>query len=279
MDTTSGIARPRACGQAITSTVMVRITASSGCPIKPHTTAVTIAAPRANQNSQAAALSASRCARDDEFWASVTSRWMPASAVSSPTAVTLTRSPESVATVPATTVSPMLRRTGSDSPVTMDSSISAAPSTMTPSAGTLPPGRTITTSSTRSSDGATVSVLLPASPTTRSASSGRSAANESSADVVCASDRISIQWPSSMITISSASSHQKSRLCGSTPRLAPHDATNATVMARPISSIIPGARERISLIAPVRNGRPPQRYITVPSSGDTHCDPANSGTV
>ena len=103
MDTTSGIARPRACGQAITSTVMVRITASSGCPMKPHTTAVTMAAPSANQNSQAAALSASRCARDEEFCASVTSRWMPASAVSSPTAVTLTRSPESVATVPATT--------------------------------------------------------------------------------------------------------------------------------------------------------------------------------
>ncbi len=48
---------------------------------------------------------------------------------------------------------------------------------------------------------------------------------------------------------------------------------NATVMARPISSIIPGARERISLIAPVRNGRPPQKYITVPRTGDTHCDP------
>ncbi len=57
----------------------------------------------ANQNSQPAALSASRCARDDEFCASVTSRRIPASVVSSPTAVTATRSPESVATVPATT--------------------------------------------------------------------------------------------------------------------------------------------------------------------------------
>jgi hypothetical protein len=201
---------------------------------------------------------------------------MPASAVSSPTAVTLTRNPESVATVPATTASPWLRRTGRDSPVTIDSSMSAAPSTMTPSAGTPPPGRTITTSSTRSSDGATVSLPLAV---TRSASSGSSAASESSADVVCASDRISIQWPSSMITISSASSHQKSRLCGSMPTLAPQDETNATVIARPISSIIPGARERISLIAPVRNGRPPHTYITVPSSGETHCDPGNLGRV
>ncbi len=40
METTSGIARPRACGQAITSTVMVRTTASSGDPASVQTTAV-----------------------------------------------------------------------------------------------------------------------------------------------------------------------------------------------------------------------------------------------
>ncbi len=180
--------------------------------------------------------------------------------------------------MPATTLSPTARRTGRDSPVTIDSSMSAEPSTISPSAGTLPPGRTITTSPTASSDGATVSVVAVAA-TTRSASSGSSAASESSAEVVCASDRISIQWPSSMITISSASSHQKSSWWSSTPRLAPHDETNATVMASPISSIIPGARERISLIPPVRNGRPPQKYITVPSTGDTHRAPGKSGTA
>ena len=201
---------------------------------------------------------------------------MPASAVSSPTAVTLTRRPESVATVPATTLSPTPRRTGRDSPVTIDSSTSAAPSAIWPSAGTPPPGRTITMSPTRRSDGATVTT---SSPSMRSASSGSSAASESSADVVCASERISIQCPSSMITISSASSHQKSSWWSSTPRLAPHDDTNATVIASPISSIIPGVRERISLTAPVRNGRPPQRYMTVPSTGDTHRAPGKSGTV
>ena len=274
IETTSGIASARACGQAITSTVIVRMTASCGLPRTLQTTAVTIADPSANQNSQPAAVSAIRCARDDEFCASVTSRWIPASAVSSPTAVTSTRKPESVATVPATTESPTPRRTGRDSPVTIDSSTSAAPSTITPSAGTLPPGRTITVSPTPSSEGATVSVM---SPTTRSASSGSRAASESSAEVVCASDRISIQWPRSMITISSASSHQKSRSCGNTPRLEPHEAMKATVMARPINSIIPGARERISLIAPVKKGRPPQKYITVPSTGDTHCAPGKSG--
>ena len=81
------------------------------------------------------------------------------------------------------------------------------------------------------------------------------------------------------MTISSASSHQKSSWWSSTPRLAPHDETNATVMASPISSIIPGARERISLTAPVRKGLPPQKYMTVPSTGDTHRAPGNSGTL
>ena len=67
--------------------------------------------------------------------------------------------------------------------------------------------------------------------------------------------------------------------CDRTPMLAPHDDANATVMANPISNIIPGARERISLTAPVRNGRPPHRYITVPSTGGTHSTPGTSGTV
>ena len=90
-------------GHAITSTVIVRMTASSGCPMSVHTTAVIRPAPSANQNSQPAARSAMRCAREDEFWASVTRRWMPARAVSAPTAVIATRSEESVAIVPATT--------------------------------------------------------------------------------------------------------------------------------------------------------------------------------
>ena len=67
METTSGIARPSACGQAITSTVTVRITASVGLPTMLHTTAVIAADPSANQNSHAAARSAMRWAREVEF--------------------------------------------------------------------------------------------------------------------------------------------------------------------------------------------------------------------
>ncbi len=50
---------------------------------------------------------------------------MPASAVSSPTAITRTRTDESVATVPATTRSPGSRSTACDSPVIIDSSNAA----------------------------------------------------------------------------------------------------------------------------------------------------------
>src|SRR4029453_14054364 len=73
---------------------------------------------------------------------------MPARGGSSPTASTRTRRAESVTTVPATTRAPSPLGTGRDSPVIIDSSSSAAPSTTTPSAGTRPPGRTRTTSPT-----------------------------------------------------------------------------------------------------------------------------------
>ena len=137
---------------------MARSSAPPGWPSASHTTTVTTAAPRAYQNSQPAALSASRWVVEEDACASATSLRMPAKVVSSPTAVTLTRTPESVAMVPATTRSPEPRWTGTDSPVTIDSSKAAVPSTMTPSAGTEAPGRTTTTSSRRRPAGATVTI-------------------------------------------------------------------------------------------------------------------------
>jgi len=181
---------------------------------------------------------------------------MPARAVSCPTAVTRTHRASSVATVPATTWSPAPRRTGTDSPVIIDSSTSAAPATTSPSAGTRPPGRTTTTSPSRSSAGVTVTTE---SPSTRSASSGSSAARESSAEDVRARERISVQWPSSMMTTSSASSHQNSSSWDRTPSRAPQEARKATVIAMPMRSIIPGRRALTSPTAPVRKGHPPQR--------------------
>jgi hypothetical protein len=86
---------------------------------------------------------------------------------------------ESVTTVPATSRSPSPLGTGLDSPVIIDSSNSAAPATMVPSAGTRAPGRTSTTSPTARSLMRTVSIA-PAS-VTRSASSGNSSASAASA--------------------------------------------------------------------------------------------------
>jgi len=81
-----------------------------------------------------------------------------------------------------------------------------------------------------------------------------------------------------MITISSASSHQNSSVWLSNPSVAPQLARNATVIASPISSIIPGRRARSSLTAPLRNGEPPHAYMTEPSSGGTHASAPSVGT-
>ena len=60
--------------------------------------------------------------------------------------------------------------------------------------------------------------------------------------------------------------------------LAPHDATNATVIASAMRSIMPGVRDRTSLAAPTRKGRPPQANITVPRIGEIHDTAPESGT-
>jgi hypothetical protein len=60
-----------------------------------------------------------------------------------------------------------------------------------------------------------------------------------------------------MITMRSASSHQKSRLTSPIPSVVAPLATNATEIARVMSSIIPGWRLLSSDQAPVRKGQPP----------------------
>ena len=49
-------------------------------------------------------------------------------------------------------------------------------------------------------------------------------------------------------------------------------------MARAMRSIIPGFRDFNSETAPVRNGRPPQTYITVPRTGEIQTTKGNSGS-
>jgi hypothetical protein len=78
-----------------------------------------------------------------------------------------------------------------------------------------------------------------------------------------------------MITISRASSHQNSR--SKTPNTVATLAPKATRMAREINSIMPGWRLRSSASPPSRNGRPPYRKTTVPSTGATHREPGELG--
>jgi hypothetical protein len=136
--------------------------------------------------------------------------------------------------------------------VIIDSSSSAEPSTIRPSAGTRAPDRTSTTSPTRSC--ATGTVSTPSS-VTRSASSGSRAASAAKAPWACPIAFISCQCPSNMMVTSAASSHQKSR--SNRPAAVASDAAYATVMAIEISNIMPGARSRTSRTPPTRNGQPP----------------------
>ena len=252
MAITSGMASPRACGQAMTSTVAVRISASSGSPRAVQTTSVITPAPSATKKRSAAARSARTCACDCEAWASATRRMIPDRAVCSPTAVTRTRRLPPAATVPATTCSPGCLATGRDSPVIIDSSTSAAPSVTVPSAGTRVPGRTRTTSPTASDASGTTSVPVNV---TRSAASGSSWASAESAPCACMIERISIQCPRLMTVMRVESSHQTST--SKMPSVAAHDAAKATTIASEMSVIIPGCRFRSSSRAPFRNTRPP----------------------
>ncbi len=89
---TSGMASPRAWGQAITSTVTVRSIAWSGSPRSVHTDEGDQR--RRRRRRRTAARRTGRPApgpASGTLWASSTSRWIPARAVSSPTASTRTR--------------------------------------------------------------------------------------------------------------------------------------------------------------------------------------------
>ena len=155
---TSGIASPRACGQAITRTVAVRTSAPSGSPCEPPEDERDRCRPRGRRRTgwpRPGRPAPGRATPD--AWAAATSRMIPDSAVSSPMAVTWTRrraargdraGDDRVAGLPW--------RPARDSPVIIDSSTSALPSTTMPSAGTRAPGRTRTTSPTASAATGTV---------------------------------------------------------------------------------------------------------------------------
>jgi hypothetical protein len=195
---------------------------------------------------------ASAWARDREPCASATSRWMPASAVSSPTADTSARIAESVATVPATTRSPSplghrARLAGDHRLVELRGALHDPAVRRHAPAG--PDQDHVTDLEVADHDAVGLAVRDPLGLVWQQLGERRERAR------AWPIARISIQCPSSMITISAASSHQNSS--SNQPSVVAALARNATVIAMPINSIIPGRRSAASSTAPARNGQPP----------------------
>ena len=148
--------------------------------------------------------SASRCTGAFDPCASATSRMMPANSVCSPTPVARQRSMPSALAVAAKTLSPGRLATGRLSPVNIASLMLDAPSRISPSTGTLSPGRTMKTSPGISC-AASISTIRP-SRSTR-AVFGRRRASASMAAVVRALARASSSLPSSTsVTIAAEAS-------------------------------------------------------------------------
>ena len=164
---------------------------------------------------------------------------MPASAVCSPVPVTSTRSEPEPFTVPAITLSPVALSTGRDSPVIIDSLtalVAVAHDAIRRNARAGAHEHEVAVAQLHRAG-------RPPCARRRSAARavfGSSFASSFSAPCACEIERISIQWPSSMIVTSVASSSQ-SGMPGIAERHggAEHE---RHVIASAISVIIPGRR-------------------------------------
>jgi len=138
-----GVARPRAQGQAMTSTATPFTRAVVKSPPSHHQRAKVRAATAHTAGTKIPAIrSARRCTGALEPWASPTWRMMPASRVCSPTPVARQRSNPGPLSAAAKTRSPTPLAAGMDSPVSMASLTLELPSTTSPSTGTPSPART-----------------------------------------------------------------------------------------------------------------------------------------
>ena len=143
----TGVARPRAQGQLITSTEIARPNAwpTSGS-ISIQTTKVTTAMEITAGTKMPLTLSATLAMGALVAAASDTMRMIWLSVVSSPTRVASHRRKPLVFTVAADTASPGALSTGMLSPVSAASFTEESPSSTAPSTGMLSPGRTMNTS-------------------------------------------------------------------------------------------------------------------------------------
>ncbi len=142
-----GVASPSAHGQAMIRVVTAAVKATSkGAPAISHPANAARARTMTMGTKTADTRSARRCTWALPVCASSTSRAIRASSVSAPTRVICTSRRPPVFTVAPTTREPGATSTGTDSPVSIDSSTADIPSVTRPSAGIFSPGRTTTTS-------------------------------------------------------------------------------------------------------------------------------------
>ena len=203
-----GVARPSAQGQAmisvLTATTMACASRGSGPKIIQAIAASTATLTTAGTN-QPETRSASPCTGARLRCASATVCTMRASSVSAPTWSARITNPPVPLSVPPITASPGSFATGCDSPVTMDSSTRARPSSTTPSTGTFSPGRTRRRSPARRSASGTEAST--SSAPMRSASFGARSSSARSASPVRWRARSSSTCPSSTsVTIMAADS-------------------------------------------------------------------------
>ncbi|OQA64374.1 MAG: hypothetical protein BWY37_02068 [Firmicutes bacterium ADurb.Bin262] len=160
----TGVAKPRAQGQEMTSTdIPMDRAKENGSPSSSQTAAATAAVTRTTGTKTALILSASFAMGALEELASSTSRTICDRVVSPPIFSAVNLNEPVLLTLPAKTRSPGCLSTGMLSPVSADSSTAEAPSAITPSTGMLWPGRITTTSPT-----ATSSTGISACPPPRS---------------------------------------------------------------------------------------------------------------
>ena len=183
----TGVARPRAQGQEITSTAIALERAyPKSAPTKNHTIRVTRAMAITRGTKTPEILSAILAIGALEAEASETIWMIWLRLVSAPTRVAFALRKPDLLMVAAEMLSPAFLSTGIDSPVRADSSTAEVPSRTRPSTGTFSPGRTRKISPTATcSTGTRASFSLPfASVLTTVASLGASFIRLLSASVV-----------------------------------------------------------------------------------------------
>ena len=247
----AGTASDSAQGQLTTSTASATSNARAGSCIRHHAYTA-IAARISTVTNHPAMRSAVRAIGGRCSCARSTSRVSCDSRVSAPVRSTCSRAGRSRQRLPAQAVAPAVLATGSDSPVSRDSSNAVSASSTAPSAGTPSPTATRTMSPTASAFSGTCSALPSAR--SRVASAGRARASASTcADAIPRARCSSMRATSSRKTNITAASYQT----WVPPRTVSNRLAKYASRVEPAISVsMPRRRPRSSRHIPSRNGQP-----------------------